>query len=171
MQMETFLTVATCKISMNSTSQTYKISRLVWDGEEDWMPASIRKDIQVAVDEYVRLYEQQKALKEELDALRGVIEPYMKEQGLPNITATDGRARLEITEQQRPVMNARYTTYDIQDIAPLLSASVRKKCVVEVVDKEKLEALHKLGEVPADVLARKVTKSTSSFTVRSMAHH
>jgi hypothetical protein len=169
--LETLATVETGKIGMNGSSQTYKISKLVWDGEECWMPASIHKDIQVAVDQYVRLYEQQKTLKEELDALRHVIEPYMKEQGLQIITATDGRARLELSQQQRPVMNARYTTYDIQDIIPLLSASVRKKCVVEVVDKEKLEALHKLGEVPADVLARKVTKPTYSFTVRSMANH
>jgi|SRR5579875_2146196 len=133
------------------------------------MPGSIRKDIQLAVDQYLNLYQEYKKLKDELDELKGVIEPYMNETGFTCISGTDGQGRVELTEQDRPVMNARYTTYDINEISNLLQPSVRKKCIVEVVDKEKLEALHKLGEVPADVLSRKITRKSNSFITRLAA--
>lgn len=130
------------------------------------MPGSVKKEMQLAVDQYLSVYQDYKKLKDELDSLKEVIEPYMKENELPFIEGTDGRGKVELTLQERPAMNARYTTYDIQEIASLLSPALKKKCVVEVVDKEKLEALCKLGEVPEEVLKRKLTKQSYSFVTR-----
>lgn len=130
------------------------------------MPGAVRRDIQVAVDQYLNIYQEHKKLKEQLDGLREVIQPYMDEHELPFIEATDGRGRVEVSHQERPVMNARYTTYDAAEIAQLLQPSLRKKCIVEVVDKEKLEALCKLGEAPSSVLERKITKPITNFAAR-----
>jgi hypothetical protein len=130
------------------------------------MPGSVKKEMQLAVDQYLSVYQEYKKMKDQVDTLREVIEPYMKENDLPFIEGTDGRGKVERTLQERPTMNARYTTYDIHEIAGLLSPALKKKCVVEVVDKDKLEALCKLGEVPEDILNRKVTKQSYSFVAR-----
>lgn len=130
------------------------------------MPGNIKKEMQLAVDQYLNLYQAHKKLKDQVDTLREVIEPYMKENEFTFIEGTDGLGRVELTQQDRPVMNARYTTYDVQQISSFLSSALKKKCVVEVVDKEKLEALCKLGEVPADVLTHKITRPTFGFTAR-----
>jgi hypothetical protein len=126
----------------------------------------VKKEIQLAVDEYLRLYAEYKRIKDELDALREVIEPYMKTNEIPAILATDGSGEVELTQQERPIMSSRYTSYDVDEIAALLQPSIRKKCIVEVVDKDKLEALCKLGEVPPAVLERKITKPSYTFAVR-----
>lgn len=128
--------------------------------------AGIRSDVQVAVDQYLELYVEAKKIEKKLDALRQVIEAYMKENGLDRVDHTDGRGHIQLTVQERPIMTSRYTTYDAGDIASLLPPNVRKKCIVEVIDKEKLEALEKLGEVSEEVLSRKQTKSSVSWVVR-----
>jgi hypothetical protein len=130
------------------------------------MPIAVNPEIQLAVDQYLNLYRQFKAIKDELDGLRKVIEPYMRENELDVILASDGRGQVERTVQERPVMNARYTTYDLAELSSLLPANVRKKCVVEVIDKERLEALHRLGEVSDAILQCKVTKPSHQFSAR-----
>ncbi|GMA50801.1 hypothetical protein GCM10025857_21580 [Alicyclobacillus contaminans] len=130
------------------------------------MPVTVRKDIQGAVDAFVRLHAQMKAVREEMEALRQVIEPYMAEQGVGVITTSDGTARVERATQDRPLLSARYTTYELDEVLPLLPAQARKQCVVEVVDKEKLEALHKLGQVPDEALKCKRTRVTVTLSVR-----
>jgi hypothetical protein len=130
------------------------------------MSVRVRADIQLAVDQYLELYSVYKQLEKKIDELRKVIEPYMKENGLDHVANSDGTGRVQLTLAERPIMTSRYTTYDADEICSLLNASVWKKCVVEVVDKEKLEALAKMGEVPEEVLAHKVTKPSYSMVVR-----
>ncbi|MCL6443982.1 MAG: hypothetical protein K6T83_11085 [Alicyclobacillus sp.] len=130
------------------------------------MPIKGRADIQLAVDEYVRLYAEVKQLETKLDELRAIIEPYMVQEAVRELSTTDGSGRLVMNQSERPVMSARYTSYDVNEIAALLPPNLRKKCIVEVVDKDKLEALSKLGEVSPDVVARKITRSTTSLMVR-----
>ncbi len=130
------------------------------------MSVRVRADIQLAVDQYLELYSVYKQLEKKIDELRKVIEPYMKENGLEHVANSDGTGRVQLALAERPIVTSRYTTYDADEICSLLNASVWKKCVVEVVDKEKLEALAKMGEVPEEVLARKVTKPSYSMVVR-----
>ncbi|SFV08305.1 hypothetical protein [Alicyclobacillus macrosporangiidus] len=128
--------------------------------------AGVRADIQVAVDQYLELYAEAKKMEKKLEALRQVIEAYMKENGLDQVEHTDRRGHIQLIVQQRPITTSRYTTYDAAEISSLLPPNVRKKCIVEVIDKDKLEALAKLGEVSADVLSRKQTNSSVSWVVR-----
>jgi dethiobiotin synthetase len=130
------------------------------------MQDTVQADVQAAVDEYMVLYRQYKATEDALGALRKVIEPYMKECELTSLPCSDGSGRIDLSLVERPVMNARYTSYAIEDVAGWLTPSTRKKCVVEVIDKEKLEALCQLGEVPAQVLDRKVTRPSYSLIAR-----
>ncbi|WP_026961487.1 hypothetical protein [Alicyclobacillus herbarius] len=127
---------------------------------------NVRADVQVAVDHYLELYAEAKQLEKKMDALRKVIEVYMKENDLEQMAHSNGGGWIQLVPQERPVMTSRYTTYDTAELANLLPPAVRKKCLVEVVDKDKLEALAKLGEVPEDVLQRKVTRSSVSWVVR-----
>lgn len=127
---------------------------------------AVAAEIQLAVDKYVELYKTCKEMEERMEELRAAIEPYMHQAGLAAVDATDGSAFIALGVSQRPVMNARYTTYGLEEVAPLLTPALRRRCVVEVVDKEKLEALCKLGELPEDILARKLTRTASSFSVR-----
>jgi hypothetical protein len=130
------------------------------------MSVRVRADIQLAVDQYLELYSVYKQLEKKIDELRKVIEPYMKENELKDIFNSDGTGRVQLALTERPVVTSRYTTYDVDELSGLLKPGVWKKCVVEVVDKEKLEALAKMGEVPEEVLARKVTRPSYSMVVR-----
>lgn len=127
----------------------------------------MQAEMQAAVDHYLHLYNESKKLEEQLKVLRGVIEPYMKSNNVDAIAGSDGLQRIELTQQSRPVMTSRYSSYDVTEISGLLQPAARKKCVVEVVDKDKLEALCKLGELPETLLSHKVTSTTHSFSVRS----
>jgi len=126
----------------------------------------IKKEIQVAVDAYLATIVEEKRVREELDRLRKVIEPYMKDHEVSAIEASDGRGKVELKQQVRATVSARYTTYDLAEVAPMLTPTVRKKCVVDVIDRDKLEALHKLGEVSAEIMEHKVTKLSDIFTAR-----
>lgn len=130
------------------------------------MQQLIKKEMQVAIDEYLRVYKEYKRLEDALGELRQIIEPYMKEQALNSVEGSDGLGRLDLSLQQRPIMNARYTTYALEDMADCLTHALKKKCVVEVVDKDKLEALCKLGELPQEVLERKTVRASYSFIAR-----
>lgn len=129
------------------------------------MPVRLPKDVQLAVDEYLSLYRQSKQIDAALKELRGVIEPYLKEHKCV-VEGSDGEGKIELATARRPIMNTQYTTYQLGDISPLLPANILRKCTVQVIDKEKLEALGKLGEVSEDILNRKQTRESISFTVR-----
>jgi hypothetical protein len=130
------------------------------------MPVRLPREVQLAVDEYLELYRQYKQIDAALKELRGVIEPFLKEHAESAIEGSNGEGKIELTRTQRPIMNAQYTTYGLADISALLPANVLKKCTVQVIDKDRLEALGKLGEIPEDVLGCRQTKESVSFTVR-----
>lgn len=127
------------------------------------MPIQLPQEVQIAVDTYLAGYRQSKELESKLKSLRSVIEPFLKQHPDAVLEATDGSGKIELTTSRRPVMNAQYTTYSVEDIAPLLPANVLRKCTVQVVDKDCLESLGKLGQVPDEVLALKQTRESLSF--------
>lgn len=126
---------------------------------------AVRTDIQLAVNRYVELYEQAKEMEKEMKDLRAVIEPFMTAQGIDAILTPNG-AKVEISQSQRPVMNAKFTTYDFSKISPLLSTSVLKKVSVKVLDKDRMEALHKLEEIPVEIMQMKDLNLIQSFSVK-----
>jgi hypothetical protein len=124
------------------------------------------REMRLYVDEYLSLYQESKKILEQMEQLREKIEPYMTENNLDALEGSRGQGRIERKQVERPILNARFTTYNVEDVIHLLPANSKKKCLVEVVDKDKLEALCKLGEVSEDVLQMKQTKTTYSFNVR-----
>ncbi len=130
------------------------------------MPIQLPQAVQIAVDTYLELYRQSKEIEAKMKSLRAEIEPFLKEHSDFVLEASDGSGRIELTKSQRPITNAQYTTYRLDDIAPLLPASILRKCTVQVVDKERLESLAKLGQVPDDVLERKQLRESFSFTCK-----
>lgn len=130
------------------------------------MPSGVRPDIQIAVDQYLDFYVEMKALEKKVDALRKVIQPYMEEVGFDEIYSSNGGGKVELARAERSSSTSKYTTYDAERIASLLSPGMKKKCFVEVVDKDKLEALCKLGEIPENVLEERMTKVTTSFLAK-----
>lgn len=126
----------------------------------------IPSTIQDAVDQYMELHQVSKQLEERMKTLRQAIEPFMREHAVDYIRDKNRTGKVQLTMLERATMTSRFTTYEVEAMSKALEPSALKRCLVEVVDKDKLEALCKLGEIPADVLAYKSTKPTYSLTVR-----
>lgn len=135
-------------------------------GARTVVDVAIPAEILDAVDQYLELYTVYKQLEARLKELRTYIEPFMRENSLEHIGNRNRTGRVQLTLAERPSATARYSTYDLAEILALLEPSAAEKCVVNVVDKDKLEALAKLGEVPTEVLEHRITKPTYSLSVR-----
>ena len=105
----------------------------------------IKKDIQDSVDEYLALHEQISELNKKLKALRNDIEPYMEKYDIEEIKGTE-KGKILRPPVSRAPMNANYTTYDVTKISMAVPKKFHDDCIVEVVDKEELEKLVKLGK-------------------------
>ncbi|QSO46504.1 hypothetical protein JZ786_18850 [Alicyclobacillus mengziensis] len=130
------------------------------------MTANIPGQVQDAVDQYMELYQVSKQLDERMSALRKVIEPFMRDNEISAIRDRNRTGKVQLNVQERARMTARYTTYEVEQLSKLLEPHLIQRCLVEVVDKDKVEALSKLGELPADVIDYRTTSPTYSLTVR-----
>jgi hypothetical protein len=131
---------------------------------EIYVNVKIRKDIQEAVDKYIDIDAEYKKLGKQLKALRGEIEPYMEEKGLTRIDGT-GRGAIELVATNRANITSKFSSYD-PAVVSLLDAESAKMCKVEVIDKDVLEGLVKMGKISADrVKQYKTLKSGINFTV------
>lgn len=130
------------------------------------MIENIPDNVQDAVDQYMELYQVYKQLEERIQGLRKVIEPFMKENSVDFMRDRNRTGKVQLTVQERAKLTSRYTTYDAAELLKVLDSSMVQKCLVEVVDKDKVEALSKLGELPADVSTYRMTAPTYSLMVR-----
>jgi hypothetical protein len=130
------------------------------------MNETVPVQIQDAVDQYMELHQVSKQLEERMKELREIILSFMKEHEMKQIHDKNRTGKVQLSVTERATMTSRYTTYDLAELAKSLNPVQLQKCVVSVVDKEKLDALSKLGEVDADVLAQKTTKPSFSLIVR-----
>lgn len=124
---------------------------------------AVKKNVQLAVDEYLQYHSQLKALEAKLKELREVVEDYMEQTKAVIVMGSNGGA-ITRTPVERPTMNAKYTTYDPDVVEPMLSDEAKKQCIVKRVDKDILEALSKLGAVDPSVLQMKIV--TTSYQLR-----
>jgi hypothetical protein len=122
--------------------------------------------MQNTVDQFIELYMVSKQLEERMKPLREAILAFLKEQNLEYIENRKRTGKVQLTVAERPTMTSRYSVYDIEELSRLLDVSMMQRCMVQVVDKDKLEALCKLGEIESEVLKHKSTKQTYSLTVR-----
>ncbi|MFB5190657.1 DUF7376 domain-containing protein [Alicyclobacillus fastidiosus] len=130
------------------------------------MAETIPDVVQDAVDQYVELYQVFKQLEERVQALRKEIEPFMKDSGIESISDRNRLGKVQMTVQNRAKMTSRYTTYDVHELSKLLSPELVEKCLVEVVDRERVDALTKLGEISSEVAAHRAVTPTYGLTVR-----
>jgi hypothetical protein len=127
---------------------------------------NIPEAVQDAVDQYVKLYQVFKQLEEKIQELRKEIEPFMKDNGTDSIPDRNHIGKVHMTVQKRAKMTSRYTTYDVDELSKALEPTVVKKCLVEVVDRDKVDALTKLGEIPSELADHRAVMPTYSLTVR-----
>ncbi|MNE87167.1 hypothetical protein D3C80_1843350 [compost metagenome] len=99
---------------------------------------------------YHTKHRQMKMLEKELKALREEIEPYMQDKNLASILGEDGRG-VALENRRMPLLTAQFTTYDIDDLVMVLDLDVVSECIVEVVDRNLVEAMVNLGKVPKEI--------------------
>lgn len=120
-------------------------------------------DCQAEVDKYIRLHEEYKKIEKQLEELRKVIEPALQESNLVKVNGTQGGS-VQVITQERPNVTGRYSTYELEDIEQFLSAKAKKACIVKRIDREKLEALMKIGEVDEEL--QELKRLTPQVSIR-----
>jgi hypothetical protein len=124
----------------------------------------IPADIQAKVDEYIELDAAMKKLNAQLKAMRPDIEAYMENNDIDEINGSH-RGKISLVPRNMPIMNTRYTSYDVEAIMPLLPPKYRRECIVKVVDKEVLEMLVKTNKVPKSIQSFKLSNPSRAFTI------
>jgi len=113
------------------------------------------------VDKYLSLYDEYHALKETLESMKEELEQYMFQQGVKELDGYTTNRKIVLQPVHRPKVTSRYSTYDVKDILPYLDDKTKEKCLVQVVDKEAIEAYIKLDVLPKEIEDRK--NITSSY--------
>lgn len=123
-------------------------------------------EIQSAVDRYIELSKMRSEIEKEMKTLRNIVEPYMEANEIAEIKGTK-TGMVAIEPRNMPPISAIYTSYNI-DLIKVLPTTLKKQCVVEVIDREKVEALDKLGKLPDGINLPdwKVNKVTNCFIVK-----
>ena len=127
----------------------------------------IPEEIQMDVDDYLELHEMYTQLEAQLKKLRKNIEPFMEVNDITRIEGSNGKA-IEIVDQVRANVTSNFTTYDVDAVRDMVPKRYLNQVIVECVDRDKLEALVKLGRVKQTVYRHKTFKSTPCFMVRKL---
>lgn len=130
--------------------------------------ASMPEFIQTEVDQYIELYQVSKQLEGRMKDLKSKILSFMQENQMDEIWDSKRTGKVQLSASERAPLTTRYTTYDIDVLSTLLTPTILERCVVSVIDKEKLEALRQLGEVDEEVLSHKSTQNAYALKVRMM---
>jgi hypothetical protein len=125
----------------------------------------VRKEIMEKVEAYHIKHAQMKKLERELKDLRNEIEPYMKERGLNNILNDLGKG-VALEQRRMPYITARYSTYETEDLLMVLEPKLVADCIVEVVDRDIIDAMVKLSKIPPEVEELKKYSHTPHFVAK-----
>ncbi|MMZ43595.1 hypothetical protein D1872_51550 [compost metagenome] len=125
----------------------------------------IRKDILEKVEQYRRMSLQYRNLERELEKLKKEIQPYMEEKGITEILDETGQG-VVLEERRMPDLTTRYTTYDIDDMIEVLDPAVVSECIVEVIDRDIVEAKVLLKQVPQEISELKRYKLRNCFVTK-----
>lgn len=121
------------------------------------------KSVVDKVDEALELDAQIKELSKKLKELRNEIEPYMRENNVKEIVGKNGAVALQ--PRNMALVTAQYTTYST-DVLDLMSAKDAKEAKVILVDREKVEALDKLGRLSSSPEQYRIYNSVEAFTFK-----
>lgn len=133
-------------------------------------PVEVTPDIQNAVDLYLKLDEEEKAIKKQKEAMKELIRPFMDGNGIPAIKGTQGK---QVYLQPATASNSTslYSNYEPADVLPLLPKEFYNDVMESRINSDKLEALLKLEKLSthtADaVKSCKIIKAgTAQFRVK-----
>lgn len=126
----------------------------------------IPANIQEQVDEYVDLHKACKELESRLKKLRKEIEPFMEENELESIRNSAGNGAIHLEPSNMAIVTAQFTAYS-PSILEQLGKEVAEMVMETVVDRDKLEAMVKLGVIQEDhIKPYKQFKAVRKFTVK-----
>ena len=116
------------------------------------------KCVTASVDRYLELHRQCKDLEKLMEAERAVVEGYMKENDLSEISGS--------SEGVIKILVKNYKSYDIKVVRAKCNTEIQNSCITEVVDKKALEALYTLKKVSKEVMdAATIVTQKSEFRV------
>jgi hypothetical protein len=126
----------------------------------------IPSEIQDIVEEFIEAHAKLKDLESRVKKLRTVIEPYMKTNSIEELIGIAQSGKILLGTMDRPHITSQYTYYNTPEIVQLISPEARIKCLVTLIDKEALEALAVLKEVPEEVLNFRILTTISRLSVQ-----
>lgn len=133
-------------------------------------PVEVTPDIQTAVDLYLKLDEEEKALKKRKEEMKNLIRPFMDGNGISSIKGTQGK---QVYLQPATASNSTslYSNYEPADVLPLLPKEFYNDVMEGRINSDKLEALLKLDKLPGHVAdaikkAKIVKAGTAQFRVK-----
>jgi len=124
------------------------------------------KLMQAQIDDFIAKTKQKNKLEKELKELRPFIEEWIEVSEQAVIKGSTGGTINKIATS-RPQVTSRYTYYDAEIIVAELPMDIARKCIVEVVDKNIVDAFITLGVIDEDVAgAANTSKSSFNYTVK-----
>jgi hypothetical protein len=121
------------------------------------------------VDKFLSLYDEYHALKETMEKLKEELETYMIEHEVKELDGYKTNRKIVLQPVHRPKVTSRYSTYDVESILPFLNKETKEKCLVQVVDKDAIEAYIQLNMLPKDIEQHK--NVTSSYRLVADKQH
>src|SRR5206468_8115971 len=121
---------------------TEKFEKSGWAKVEAPKPVEVTSEIQNAVDLYLKLDEEEKAIKKRKEEMKALIKPFMDGSGIEAIKGTQGK---QVYLQPATASNSTslYSNYEPADVLPLLPKEFYNDVIEGRVNSEKLEALLK----------------------------
>lgn len=117
-----------------------------------------------AVDEYISLHQQVKEMEKRMAELKEAINPFIEV--TDRLQGSKGSIVRQVSN--RPVMNAEYTSYELDDIKDYITPSIKRigGLLVTRVAAKNLELLVEAGKLPAEILSFKKVNVVKSIVVR-----
>jgi hypothetical protein len=149
---------------------TEKFEKSGWAKVEAPKPVEVTSEIQNAVDLYLKLDEEEKAIKKRKEEMKALIKPFMDGSGIEAIKGTQGK-QVYLQPANASNSTSLYSNYEPADVLPLLPKEFYNDVIEGRVNSEKLEALLKLDKLPGHVAdavkACKIIKAgTAQFRVK-----
>lgn len=125
-----------------------------------------RREMNRLVGDYVKLDAEIKAKEKIRAKWRGQIETYMYGNNLMQMKVKQGI--IEILEQNKAIISARYTSYEYSDLLKIVTPTIADKCLVQRVDRDIVEELVKKRMIPKAIEDHKNVLLTDIFSVKCL---
>jgi hypothetical protein len=125
-----------------------------------------KRNMDKLASDYVMLDAEIKAKEKVLKRWRAQLETYMI--GSSTLMLKTKKGVIEILEQNRASVSARYTTYEYESLLKLVTPDIADQCVVSRVDRELVEGLVKAKVIPKTIEDHKTLLISEIFSVKCL---